>query len=129
MWHMSCVTCHMSRVACHVSHVLCQLLSLFNFFNFWLNKLVELVCGWFVMNGPYAPLPRREAYAIGELTRKPWTPCFVCYQRWQDGSSLKRFVWAVFAVQSSLWLILSPFMIYGFQLLTQWMQFSKILIC
>ena len=35
-----------------------------------------------------APLPRREAYAMGEQSRKQLTPFFVWYQRRQDRSSL-----------------------------------------
>ena len=48
------------------------------------------------------PLPIWEVYAIGECPRKPSTPCFIWHQRGQDGSSLCGFVWAIFAVQSSL---------------------------
>ena len=57
------------------------------------------------------PLPRREVYAMGQCSRKPSTPCFVCYQRKQDGIGLYGFVWEVFTEQSLIWLIFSSSLI------------------
>ena len=59
----------------------------------------------------YTPLPRREVYAMGQCSRKPLTPCFVCYQREQDGIGLYGFVWEVFTQQSFIWLIFSSILI------------------
>ena len=48
MCHISHVTCHMSRVRCEVLGVKCHIFLLFYF----LDKVVELVGGESVLNGP-----------------------------------------------------------------------------
>ena len=48
---------------------------------------------------------------MGQCSRKPSTPCFVCYQREQDGIGLYGFVWEVFTQQSLIWLIFSSSLI------------------
>ena len=54
--HMSGVRCHVSCVMCHVSRVMCNLFL--SFFLSFLDKVVGLVGGWFVINRAYGVVPR-----------------------------------------------------------------------
>ena len=62
--HMSHVTCHLSHVTCHLSHVTCHMSKYIYIYFFFLNydkkyplkkldKVVELVCGGYIINGAY----------------------------------------------------------------------------
>ena len=51
-FHMSNVTCHISPAICHMSGVRCQVLKIFFLF---IDKVMELVCGGSVINGPTPP--------------------------------------------------------------------------
>ena len=61
--HLSPVTCHMSHVTCDMSHVTCHLnCSIQKIKKIIINqtyKVVELVCGGFVINGAY---PVQQGY-------------------------------------------------------------------
>ena len=49
--HLLHIMCHVSHVQCHVLHVMCSMSQYF--FLSFLDKVVKLVGGGFVINGPY----------------------------------------------------------------------------
>ena len=53
--HMSCVTCHLSLVTFHMSHVTFHMSCAHNFSFLFLDKVVKLVVGRSVINGPATP--------------------------------------------------------------------------